>query len=173
MDNIRYPIGQFQLIKHPTPEDRIRLIEEICEMPLNLRRTVHNLTEEQLNTPYRQGGWSVRQVVHHLADNDMNAYIRFKRALTEDNPMASSYREDLWAELSDYRTPIEPSLLLIESIHSRFVALLRSLHPADFDKRFTSPTYGEINLDVAIQRFAWHDRHHIAQITALRELRGF
>lgn len=172
MEQIRYPIGQIQLIENPTPEDRIRWIEEIRELPQTLRQTVHNLTEEQLRIPYRPGGWTVCQVVHHMADNDMNAYIRFKRALTEDNPTASSYREDLWAELSDYRVPIEPSLALIESIHSRFVALLRSLHLSDFQKKFTSPTYGEMSLDVATQRYAWHGCHHIAQIASLTERLG-
>ncbi|MEK5255305.1 YfiT family bacillithiol transferase [Paenibacillus sp. FSL E2-0201] len=169
MDQIRYPIGQFQRIEHPTPEDRNRWIGEIRDLPQILRRTVHDLSEEQLNRPYRPGGWTVCQVVHHMADNDMNAYIRFKRALTEDNPIASSYREDLWAELSDYRTPIEPSLVLIDSIHSRFVALLRSLHLSDFQKKFMSLTHGEMNLDVATQRYAWHGRHHTVQIASLKE----
>lgn len=169
MEQIRYPIGQFQLIENPTPEDRNRWISEIRDLPLILRQTVHNLTEEQLHKPYRPDGWTVCQVVHHMADNDMNAYIRFKRALTEDNPIASSYREDLWAELSDYRTPIETSLVLIDSIHNRFVGLLRSLHLSDFQKIFTSPTHGQMNLDAAIQRYAWHDRHHTAQIASLKE----
>lgn len=172
MEQIRFPIGQFQLIEHPTPEDRDRWIQEITDIPRILRLTVQDLTEEQLHIPYRPGGWTVCQVVHHMADNDMNAYIRFKRALTEDNPMASSYREDLWAELSDYRTPLEPSLVLLESIHSRFVVLLRSLHLSDFQKTFTSPTHGEMSLDVATQRYTWHGRHHIAQISSLKERLG-
>jgi len=167
LDSLRYPIGQFNATPNPTPEDRIKWIQDIAEIPLILRLTVQDLTEEQLHIPYRPGGWTVSQVVHHMADNDMNAYIRFKRALTEDNPTAGSYREDLWAELSDYRTPIEPSLVLIDSIHSRFVALLRSLHLSDFQKTFTSPSHGEMSLDVATQRYAWHGRHHIAQIASL------
>lgn len=169
MDHFRYPIGQFEPIQNPTPEQRNRWIEDISEIPKILRLTVQNLTLEQLLTQYRPGGWTVQQVVHHMADNDLNAFIRFKRALTEDSPTASSYREDLWAELSDYRTPVETSLVLLESLHSRFVALLRS----DFQRTFTSPTHGEMSLDVATQRYAWHGRHHIAQIASLKERLGW
>ena len=169
LDSLRYPIGQFNATPNPTLEDRIKWIQDIAEIPIILRLTVQDLTEKQLHIPYRPGGWTVCQVVHHMADNDMNAYIRFKRALTEDNPTAGSYREDLWAELSDYRTPIEPSLVLIDSIHSRFVVILRSLHLSDFQKTFTSPTHGEMSLDVATQRYAWHGRHHIAQIDSLKK----
>ena len=138
-----------------------------------LRLSVQNLNIEQLLTQYRPKGWTLQQVIHHMADNDMNAFIRFKRALTEDSPVASSYREDVWAELSDYQTPIESSLSLLESIHIRFVAILRSLHSSDFKRTFTSPTHGVMSLDVATQRFIWHDRHHIAQITALKERMGW
>lgn len=173
MDRFRYPIGQFEPIPNPISEQRNRVIEEILDIPEILRLTVHKLTPEQLLTPYRPGGWTVLQVVHHLADNDMNAYIRFKRALTEESPTASSYREDLWAELSDYRIPVETSLVLLESLHSRFAALLRSLTPSDFQRTFTSPTHGKMNLDAAAQRFAWHGRHHIAQIASLKERSGW
>jgi hypothetical protein len=173
-DHFRYPIGQFEPIQNPTPEQRNRWIEDISEMPKILRLTVQNLTMEQLLTPYRPGGWTIQQVVHHMADNDMNAFIRFKKALTEDNPTASTYREDLWAELSDYRsTPVETSLILLESLHSRFVALLYSLRPTDFKRTFTSPTHGVMSLDVATQRYAWHGRHHIAQIASLKERLGW
>jgi hypothetical protein len=173
MDPICYPIGHFEPIQQPTPEERNGWIKDISQMPKILRLTLQNLTTKQLNTQYRPGGWTVQQLVHHMADNDMNAYIRFKRALTEDSPTASSYREDLWAELSDYRIPIETSLSLLELIHTRFVALLRSLHPSDFQRTFTSPTHGEMSLDVATQRYAWHDRHHIAQIASLNERLGW
>lgn len=173
MDHFRYPIGQFEPIQNPTPKQRSRWFEDISEIPKILRLTVQNLTLEQLLTQYRPGGWTVQQVIHHMADNDMNAFIRFKRALTEDSPTASSYREDLWAELSDYRTPIESSLVLLELLHSRFVDLLRSLHPSDFQRTFTSPTHGVMSLDVATQRYAWHGRHHIAQIVSLKERLGW
>lgn len=172
--HFRYPIGQFEPIHTPTPEQRNRWIEEILEIPKILRLTVQNLTREQLLTQYRPGGWNVQQVVCHMADNDMNAFIRFKKALTEDNPTAGSYREDLWAELADYQnTPIETSLLLLEALHIRFVALLYSLHPSDFQKTFTSPTHGVMSLDVAIQRYAWHGQHHIAQIVSLKQRLGW
>lgn len=173
MNHFRYPIGQFEPIQYPTPEQRNRWIEDISEIPKILRLTVQNLTLEQLLTQYRPDGWTVQQVVHHMADNDMNAFIRFKRALTEDSPTASSYREDLWAELSDYRTPIETSLVLLESLHNRFAALLRSLHLSDFRRTLTSPTHGIMNLEVATQRYAWHGRHHIAQIASLKERLGW
>jgi hypothetical protein len=174
MDHFRYPIGQFEPIETPTPEQRNRWIEDISEIPTILRLTVQNLTMEQLLTQYRPGGWTVQQVVHHMADNDMNAFIRFKKALTEDNPTVSTYREDLWAELSDYRsTPIQTSLILLESLHSRFVALLGSLRPYDFERTFTSPTHGVMSLDIATQRYAWHGRHHLAQIVSLKERLGW
>lgn len=173
MDHFRYPLGQFEPSRNPTPEQRNSWMEEISELPTLLRQTVHNLTQEQLHIPYRPEGWTVQQVVHHMADNDMNAYIRFKRGLTEDSPIASSYREDLWAELSDYRAPIEPSLVLLESLHSRFVALLRSTHPSHFQRTFTSPTHGVMSLDVATERYAWHNRHHVAQIVSLKQRMGW
>jgi hypothetical protein len=126
---------------------------------------VQNLNTEQLLTPYRPGGWSVQQVVHHLADNDMNAY---------KSPIAGSYREELWAELSDYQdTPIETSLVLLESLHQRFVVLLCSLSPLQFHRTFLSPTHGTMSLDIATQRFSWHGRHHIAQIDSLKERMGW
>lgn len=164
-DQLRYPIGQFEPVMNSTPEQRSRWIEDISDMPKALRMTVHHLTPEQLLASYRPGGWTIQQVVHHMADNDMNAYIRFKRALTEPNPTAGTYREDLWAEGCDYRdTPVETSILLIEALRSRFVTLLYSLSPDDFRRTFVSPTHGAMSLDIAIQRFAWHGRHHLAQI---------
>ncbi|WP_212567924.1 YfiT family bacillithiol transferase [Bacillus alkalicellulosilyticus] len=174
LDNIRFPIGQFEPVQNPTPEQRNKWIQEILVLPKLLRLTVKNLSNEQIYTQYRPGGWTVQQVVHHMADNNMNAFIRFKKALTEDNPIASSYREDLWAELSDYQnTPIEISLNLIESIHSRFVTLLCSLSTYEFQRTFMSPTHGFMNLDVATQRYAWHFRHHLAQIESLKQRMGW
>jgi hypothetical protein len=173
MDSYRYPIGQFEPLPNPTREQRNEWIDEIAAMPAHLRQTVQRFTSEQLLIPYRPGGWTVQQVVHHMADNDMNAYIRFKRALTESSPAASSYREDEWAKLADYRAPIESSLLLLESLHNRFVTLLRSMLPSDFQKTFTSPAHGDLTLDVATHRYAWHSRHHIAQIVSLKERMGW
>lgn len=173
MDDFRYPIGKFEQIENPTSKQRNKWIEDISETGKILRLAVENLTIEQILTQYRPGGWTVQQVIHHLADNNMNAFIRFKKALTEDSPAAVSYREDLWAELSDYRTPIESSLILLESINIRFVAILRSLHPSDFKRTFTSPTHGVMSLNVATQRYVWHDRHHISQIESLKERMGW
>lgn len=170
MDEIRYPLGPFQVAEHSTPELRINWIQDIKGLPASLRLHVHNLSQDQLRTPYRLGGWTVAQVVHHIADNDMNASIRFKRALTEDNPVAGTYREDLWAELSDSgATSIELSLTMIEALRSRFALLLESMNPVDFNRTFISPTHGLMNLDHAAQRFAWHGRHHLAQIISLKQ----
>ncbi|CAH1203743.1 Putative metal-dependent hydrolase YfiT [Paenibacillus allorhizoplanae] len=173
MEQLRYPIGRFERIEQPTQANRDKWVSDIAETADLLRMTVLNLNQEQRLTPYRPGGWTVQQVVHHMADNDMNAFLRFKRALTEDSPVASSYREDLWAELSDYQVPIEVSIQLLESIHIRFVAVLRSLDPADYKKTFTSPVLGVLSLETALQRFVWHDRHHIAQIASLKERMGW
>ncbi|MCL6443168.1 MAG: putative metal-dependent hydrolase [Alicyclobacillus sp.] len=174
MDTLRYPIGQFTAVNELTEEQRKQVIQSIAETPDNLRQAVAGLGSEQLNTPYRPGGWTLQQVVHHLADAHMNAYIRFKRGLTEEHPVAGTFREDLWAELDDYKdTPIETSILLLEALHSRFVRLLVTLKPTDFERLVTSPTYGDMTLDVAIQRYSWHARHHIAQITSLRKRMGW
>lgn len=172
MEHLRYPIGRFERIEHPTHVERDKWVRDVAETVDLLRMTVLNLSLEQRLTPYRPGGWTVQQVVHHMADNDMNAFLRFKRALTEDSPVASSYREDLWAEQSDYQLPMETSIQLLESIHIRFVAVLRSLDPSDYKKTFTSPVLGVLSLETALQRFVWHDRHHIAQIASLKERMG-
>ncbi|MFC4323057.1 YfiT family bacillithiol transferase [Litchfieldia salsa] len=173
-DDLRFPEGKFEPVENPTPEQRNKWVQDISELPKLLRLTTQNLSIDQLNTQYRPGGWTVQQVVHHMADNDMNAFIRFKKALTEDNPMASSYREDLWAELSDYQnTPIEISLNLIESIRTRVVILLSNLSINEFYRTFKSPTHGSMNLNVATQRFAWHSKHHLAQIEFLKQREGW
>ncbi|MGF7035169.1 putative damage-inducible protein DinB [Paenibacillus mucilaginosus] len=173
MDAYRFPIGPFHGVPNPSPQQRMEWMEEILGLAPALRQTVHKLTGEQLLTPYRPGGWTVQQVVHHMADNDMNAFLRFKRALTEDAPAAGTYREDLWAELGDYRMPVEPSLALLEAVHQRFASLLRTLQPADYARSFVSPTHGALSLDTALQRFVWHNRHHTAQIASLKARMGW
>jgi uncharacterized damage-inducible protein DinB len=174
MDKLSYPFGQFTAVQEPTDEQRKQFIESIAEITNKLRQAVEGLGLEQLNTPYRPGGWTVQQVVHHLADAGMNAYIRFKRGLTENHPIAGTFREDLWAELNDYiDTPVETSIMLLESLHNRFVTLLVKLKPVDFKRSVTSPTHGDMTLDVAVQRYSWHARHHIAQVTSLRERLGW
>jgi len=165
VDLIRFPIGKFESIMNPTSEDRAHLINQIPEIARSLRTIVKDLQPEQLNIPYRQGGWTIKQIIQHLADNDMNAYLRFKRALTEEEPTASSYREDLWAELCDYEeVPVENSLILLETLHSRFLTLLKGLKPEDFSRTLRTQVLGAISLDGALQRFIWHNRHHISQI---------
>nr|WP_322745795.1 putative metal-dependent hydrolase [Paenibacillus donghaensis] len=168
MNDQRLPTGSFQSRAFTSAEDRVGFIPQIPEITKDLRSLVLELTPEQLDTPYRQGGWTPKQVIHHMADNDMNAYIRFKRALTEDVPLAGSYREDLWAELSDYRDlPVEDSILFLEALHYRFVILLNGLQPDDFQRKLQTQVLGEITLDTALQRLIWHNRHHMAQISHL------
>lgn len=173
MEPSRYPIGPFEPVERPTAEQRSRLIAAVANFASTLRLVVDGLSTDQLQTCYRPGGWTVQQVVHHLADNDLNAYFRFKRALTEECPSIPSYREDRMAELPDYREPIDDSLLLLQTLHSRFAALLRALHTADFQRTLSTSALGTITLDTALQRFVWHDRHHSAQIAALKERSGW
>lgn len=174
VDNIRFPIGQFIPNPNLSDEERIDLINQIPGITRTLRNIIQNLNSDQLNTPYRANGWTIKQIVHHLADNDMNAYLRFKRALNEDEPLASSYREDLWAELSDYiHMPIENSIRLQELLHERFLLLLNDLTPEDFYRKLNTQVLGSITLDMALQRFIWHNRHHISQIESLIRIKGW
>jgi hypothetical protein len=149
---------------------RIEFIQRIADAPPEVKAAVQGLTEKQLDTPYREGGWTVRQVVHHLPDSHINSYVRFRLALTEDEPTIKPYNERLWAELFDARTaPVALSLQLLESLHERWVMLLRSLKPSDFSRTFRHPEHGARNLDWLLQLYAWHGRHHVAHITSLRE----
>ncbi|MNN09328.1 putative metal-dependent hydrolase YfiT [compost metagenome] len=167
-DKTRYPIGQFDPALIFFEEDRDKFINQILLIIPKLRNLISHLTIDQLQTPYRDGGWSIQQIIHHMADNDMNAYLRFKRALTEIEPAASSYREDLWGDLHDYfETDIEISLLLLESLHKRFYILLHKLDSGQFSRTLRTQALGLINLDTALQRFIWHNHHHISQIESL------
>ncbi|WP_337097992.1 YfiT family bacillithiol transferase [Paenibacillus sp. YIM B09110] len=164
LDGLRYPIGKFEPIDMSS-EARAGFIAQIPDIVRALRRLTDSLTPEQLEMSYRTGGWSIKQIVHHMADNDMNAYLRFKRALTEDEPAGSTYREDLFAELSDYKdVPIERSLSLLEALHIRFHSLLLGLKEEHFQRKLKTQVLGTITLDIALQRFVWHNRHHTAQI---------
>jgi uncharacterized damage-inducible protein DinB len=170
MTDLRFPVGKFQ----PEPElsdgSRQNLIREIAETPAKLREAVKGLSEEQLDTPYRPGGWTVRQVVHHIPDSHMNAYIRFKLGMTEQQPPVKPYKENLWAELVDAKSsPIEPSLTLLESLHQRWTVFLRSMATADFARAVNHPENGMMTLDRVLQLYAWHGRHHVAHITSLRD----
>lgn len=170
MDN-RYPIGQFKVDTEITDDVRNRWINEIIETPRKLRKTVESLTQEQIDTPYRPGGWTVRQVVHHLADSHLNGYIRFKLALTEEQPTIKLFYEDRWATLKDYQImDVELSLVFMEVLHQRWYTLLISLEPDDFHRTFYNPESGIVSLNTALGLYAWHGRHHIAHITSLCEL---
>ncbi len=157
-----------------TEEQRRGWIEEVASLPADLRRAVADLTAEQLSKPYREGGWAVRQVVHHLADSHMNSYVRFRLALTEDAPVIKPYQEAAWAELEDAKTaPIELSLGLLDSLHGRWVMLLRSMTQAEFSRTFQHLELGPLRLDSALGLYAWHGRHHVAHITGLRSREGW
>jgi len=166
----RYPIGKFDHKIFVTEEMRSEFIKVIESLPSLLRKEVENLTEEHLNTPYREGGWTIRQVVHHIPDSHLNSYVRFKLALTEDNPDIKTYEEHLWAELKDSaQTPISVSLNLLESLHKRWVILLKSLSDEQFERTFKHPDWGTISLSKTLALYAWHSKHHLAHITELKK----
>ena len=173
--DLRYPIGDFAWKGKSAPADRRRYIATIARTPARLRAAVKGLSPKQLNTPYRPGGWTVRQVVHHVPESHMNAYIRFKLALTEDTPTIKPYLEDRWSHLPDVaRAPVEASLALLENLHVRWVTLLRAMKPADFARTFVHPQYGKtFTLDRALAMYAWHGAHHVAHITSLRKRKGW
>lgn len=172
--DLRYPIGPFTFEGPLTDSQRQRFIDQIAETPAKLCAAVEGLSPHQLDTPYRPGGWTARQVVHHLPDSHLNSYIRFKLALTEEEPTIKSYYEDRWAELEDARyAPIDISLALLESLHRRWVLLLRSLTAKDFARAFLHPELGVMSLDKNVSLYAWHGRHHVAHITSLRERSGW
>ncbi len=169
-EDLRYPIGRFALEGNISDEMRERFIKDIEDTPSSLKEAVKGLTTEQLDTPYRPGGWTVRQVVHHLPDSHLNAYTRFKWALTEDSPLIKTYEEARWAELQDsFNTPVEISLDLLTSLHARWIILLRSLDNAELSRTINHPDQGLINLDRMIALYSWHGRHHVAHITSLKE----
>jgi uncharacterized damage-inducible protein DinB len=170
MDDARYPIGPFRFDGKSDSGRRRQWIDEIAAAPDQLRSAIAGLTPAQLDTPYREKGWTVRQVVHHVPDSHLNAYTRIKLALTEDEPTIKPYAEDRWAELTDARTgPVEISLAFLEGLHRRWVLLLRELTPDDFSRRFRHPEQGRsLSLDEVLAMYAWHGRHHVAHITSLR-----
>ncbi|HLV93810.1 MAG TPA: bacillithiol transferase BstA [Candidatus Acidoferrales bacterium] len=171
--DLRYPIGKFKKTEGVSDAQRTALIAAIAEAPAKLRAAATGLTEEQLDTPYRPGGWTVRQVVHHVPDSHMNSLVRFKLALTENEPTIKPYDEARWAELADAKGPIEPSLLLLENLHERWLVLLKSLKAADWQRTFRHPERGTMTLEETLQLYAWHGRHHVAHITSLRERNGW
>ena len=172
--DLRYPIGEFQPVERNTDAERSLFIEAIAEVPQRLAVALKGLTLAQLDTPYRPGGWTVRQLVHHIADSHMNAVMRFKLTLTENEPALKTYEESLWAELADAKTPpIEISLAIIENLHKRWALLLRSVKPPEWQRKFRHPDWGIGTLDFLLAQYAWHGRHHVAHITSLRERNGW
>jgi len=170
MEDLRYPIGKFKYEGAITQEQKQSLLSDIAQTPANLRKAIDGLSDAQLDTPYRPGGWTVRQVVHHLPDSHMNSYVRFKLALTEDEPTIKPYAEDLWAELGDTSaTPVETSLMLLDSLHDRWVRLLRSLTAEQWKRTFRHPELGAMDLEKTLAIYGWHGRHHVAHITELRK----
>lgn len=173
--DLRYPIGKYQRPGELTSEQRLEFISAIEETPERLLAALKNLSADRLDTPYRPEGWTVRQVVHHLPDSHMNAYVRMKLALTEDEPTIKPYDEARWAELFDgKRLPISSSLDLLESLHKRWVLMLKSLAPADWARKFRHPDHEKpMSLDDSLALYAWHGKHHVAHITALRQRNGW
>ena len=174
MNDPRYPIGKFTFDGPASEAQRTKFIDDIEQTPAALRNAVKSLTPEQIETPYREGGWTVRQVVHHVPESHMNAYIRFKLALTEDEPTVKPYMEDRWADTAEvHSTPLEISLSMLESLHDRWVRLLRSLQPADRKRTFRHPELGVVSLERNLALYAWHGKHHVAHITELRKKMGW
>jgi hypothetical protein len=170
----RYPIGKFAMPAQVTPQMRQAAIEEIAAAPAKIRAAVKGLNDAQLDTPYREGGWTVRQVVHHVPDSHINSYVRFRLTLTEDNPPIKTYEEARWAELVDAKTaPVDVSLNLLDSLHDRWVRLLRSLGAGDFERAARHPEWGPVTIDWLLFQYAWHGKHHTAHITELRKQKGW
>jgi hypothetical protein len=172
--DLSYPVGRYDLKRAIAPEERSGLIAVIESAPSRFREAVHGLNEAQLDAPYRPGGWTVRQVVHHAAESHMHASLRFRWALIDDNPAVKAYDEAKWAELHDSHTlAVEPSLLILEGLHSRWSALMRSMTDAQFARTFHHSDLGPLRLDRVLGLYAWHSRHHAAHITQLRERMGW
>jgi hypothetical protein len=174
MEDLRYPIGRLVRRENLTPEERRAAIATIAATPGNLRAAVAGLNDAQLDTPYRPDGWTVRQVVHHLPDSHMNAYVRFKLALTEDEPAVRPYLEDRWARLPEASLgPIEMSLALLEALHERWGKVLSAMTPAEWERTYRHPEAGVQKVDALLVIYAWHGPHHVAHITSLRQRQGW
>ena len=168
LDDLRYPIGRFTPPTSSEPAARSEHISVLRMLPGNLQAAISGLSHTQLDTPYRDGGWTVRQLIHHVADSHANAYVRTKLALTEDWPTIKPYDEAAWARLPDSQLPIDGSLAMISALHERWVALLESLSESDFHRGYNHPESGRQELSTVLALYAWHSRHHTAHITALR-----
>ena len=174
MTDLRYPIGKFHFDGTLTEQQKQAALDDIATAPASLRAAVKGLSEAQLGTPYRPDGWTVRQVVHHVPDSHLNSYVRFKLALTEDEPTIKTYAEDRWAELADTKsTPVEVSLTMLDALHDRWVRLLQSLSPEEWKRTFHHPELGAMTLEKTLALYAWHGRHHVSHITSLRDREGW
>ncbi len=174
MADPRYPIGKFTYSGPPTAEERKKYLDDVEQTPARLREALSGLSEERLNTPYRDGGWTLRQLAHHLPDSHMNSYIRFKLALTEDEPTIKTYSENVWAELPEAKNaPIEVSLALLDSLHRRWMLVLRQFGEAEWKRTFRHPELGAMSLEKTLALYSWHGRHHVAHVTSLREKMGW
>lgn len=169
----RYPIGKFSFPQSTTAAQRQKWIAEIAEAPMRLRAAIEGMTAAQMDTPYREGGWTIRQVIHHVPESHMNAYIRYKLALTEGEPTIKPYDEAAWAKLGDIQTtPIEASLALLDALHDRWTRLLRTMDDAAFARTFRHPELGVVRLDQNLALYAWHGKHHAAHIESVRGRRA-
>lgn len=165
-EDLRYPIGKFDSKIATTPEMRAKFIQTIEELPAKIREAIAGLSDEQIDTPYRPGGWTIRQVVHHVADSHVNSFCRFKFGLTVDAPTVTTYDEALWAETADAKTaPLDSSLMIIEGVHARWTTLLKSMSDADFARKLNHPERGAMSLDLLLALYDWHSRHHTAHVT--------
>jgi hypothetical protein len=173
-DDLRYPVGRFKKVDQLSPDERAAALDILEAAPARMRDAVRGLNDAQLDTPYREGGWTVRQVVHHVPDSHMNAYVRVRLALTEDNPTIKPYEEARWAQLPDARSaPVELSLTLLDAMHARWLLLMRSLATEDFARPFIHPEGWNGTLDTVAAMYAWHCHHHTAHITRLRDRMGW
>jgi hypothetical protein len=172
--DLRYPVGPFKRPQSLSDAERRAAIDHIAAAPSALRAAVRGLSEAQLDTPYRPGGWSGRQVAHHVVDSHVNAYTRFKLALTEDVPTIKPYDETAWAMTGQIQTtPVETSLVLLEALHDRWVRLLKTMTAEQFDRKLNHPENGVMSLNQVLALYEWHGRHHVAHITSLRERNGW
>src|SRR3954470_17650444 len=171
---LQYPIGKFSFAGPLTPQQRAQCIEDIAAAPKTIRAAVKGLSPEQIETPYRDGGWTVRQVLHHVPESHMNAFLRFKWALTEDTPTVKAYKESEWAKTPEVaKTSVETSLVLLGALHERWVNLLRSMTAEDFARKLNHSENGEMTVDKLLALYAWHGKHHVAHITSLRKRKGW
>jgi uncharacterized damage-inducible protein DinB len=174
MTDPRYPIGEFSFDGTLTEAQKAKYLDDVEQTPPRLRAAVSDLSDPQLDTPYRDGGWTVRQVVHHVPESHMNSYIRFKLALTEEAPTIRPYMEDRWAKLPDATTaPVELSLVLLEFLHKRWMLVLRAMKPEEWKRTFRHPEIGLMTLERALALYSWHGRHHVAHVTSLRGKMGW